>query len=78
MMRSAQSAEVMPIVETDRSVIDYFNRDSLKTYDSTGYFLYKDVIVTERGQRDIVRAKLLEDTGPMPMVVSPTMGAKPK
>ena len=43
----------MPVVETTRDVIEYYNRDvqSMKSFDSVGYFILQGVKVKEAGKQ---------------------------
>jgi hypothetical protein len=48
----------MPIVETELSVIQHYNKKNMKGFEAAGYFILRDVIVCERGKKDSVREKL--------------------
>jgi hypothetical protein len=48
----------LPIVETDLSVIQHYNKQNMRGFEKAGYFILRDVIVCERGKKDEVRNKL--------------------
>lgn len=46
----------MPEIEVPRKIIEHFNKQNMKDFDSTHYFTFHNVRVYEEGKRDISKA----------------------
>ena len=49
--RGAEPGNHMPEIEVPRKVIEHFNRQNMKSFDETHYFVYHNVRVYEEGKR---------------------------
>ncbi len=58
LMMAQESGEKLPVIEASREVIEHFNRQNIKGFDSAGYFIHKGVLVCENGNSDAIKRKL--------------------
>lgn len=57
----AQGDNAMPIIEADRDVIAFFNKDLMQHVDKVGYFIMNDVAVCERGKLEQIKEKMARE-----------------
>lgn len=47
----ANSTGGIPVVETSRKIVEFYNRANISGFDDVGYFIFKGVKVYELGRR---------------------------
>lgn len=45
----------LPLIETERAVIEFYNKGAMKQFDEAGYFIFRDCRVCEIGNSQKVR-----------------------
>lgn len=77
LMAGPKEGEPIPIVETTRDVINYYNRANLAGFDQSKYFIMQNVIVCESGNRDLIKSKLSRDLDNLKQVTGGPSNPKP-
>lgn len=54
--RGVEPGNQMPEIEVPRKIIEHFNRQNMKSFDETHYFVYHNVRVYEEGKRAVSKA----------------------
>lgn len=67
LMVAQEQGDGLPLVETSRDVIEHFNRQNLKGFDATGYFMHKGVVVCESGQAQKIKDAMAVSQSVEPM-----------
>lgn len=55
--RGPKTGEAIPSIETERKIVEYYNRTNIEGFDSVGYFTFNGVNVYEKGKREKSQAK---------------------
>jgi hypothetical protein len=52
MALATREGDDFPEIEAERNICEHYNRENLKGFDSSGYFIFHGVKVYEKGKKD--------------------------